>query len=193
MPNATIHTYPLAGNMRLPHHANTKATASTIAQRPQKRPRVLNDRELLVALHQKQDKHHDWLKRQMKSIMVDVNRICNLATKKSFVAHEACLRSWKSLTLLCAEDDLRADGFTKHFKFDSRPPQNASWRRTPSIEDSEYSSSVATVVARVVDEEDDATSPTMAALHLDTASSPFAPPDSNVSPATPTSSPPGNE
>ena len=63
VPNAATPSYPLAGNMRVPHHANTEATDSTIAQRPRKRSRVLNDRELLVALHQKQDRHHDWLKR----------------------------------------------------------------------------------------------------------------------------------
>ena len=123
---------------------------------------------------------------------MDVNRICNLATKNTFVAHEACRRSCKSLTLLCSEDDLRADGFTEHFKFDSRPPQNASWHRTPSIEDSGHSSSAPTVVAIVVDEEDDATSPTMASLHLDTAPGPSAPPNSNVDPA-PSSTPDANE
>ena len=94
--------------------------------------------------------------------------------------------------MLCSEDDLREDGFTEHFKFDSRPPQNASWRRTPPIVDSEYSSSVATVVARVIDEEDDSTSPTMAALHLDSTSGPSAPPNSNDDPAPP-STPAGNE
>ena len=55
------HVYPLAGNTRVPR-AQTDATGSTIAQRPRRRSRVLNDRKLLVALHQKQDKHHDWLK-----------------------------------------------------------------------------------------------------------------------------------
>ena len=95
--------------------------------------------------------------------------------------------------MLCAEDDLRADGFTENFKFDSMPPQNASWRRTPSIEDSEYSSSAATVVARVVDEEDDATSPALTAQHDDAAQGPSAPPNSNVDPTAPTSSPTGND
>ena len=66
--------YPLAGNTRAPH-AQTEATESTIAQRPRKRSRVLNDRELLVALHQKHDKHHDWLKLQMQILLVDINRI----------------------------------------------------------------------------------------------------------------------
>ena len=65
-------------------------------------------------------------------------------------------------------------------------------QRTPSIEDSEYSSSAATVVARVEEEEDDATSPAMASLHLNTALGPFAPPKSNVDPA-PSSTPDGNE
>ena len=81
---AVTRIYPMAGNTRLPHHAQTEATESTIAQRPKKRSRVLNDRELLVALHQKQDKHHFWLKRQMQSLLVDVNRIRNLATKNAF-------------------------------------------------------------------------------------------------------------
>ena len=49
--HAATRFYPLAGNTRLPHRAPTKATESTIAQRPRKRSRVLNDRELLVALH----------------------------------------------------------------------------------------------------------------------------------------------
>ena len=60
---AATRVYPLAGTTCAPHHAITEATESTIAQRPRKRSRVLNDRELLVALHQKQDKHHYWLKR----------------------------------------------------------------------------------------------------------------------------------
>ena len=121
---------------------------------------------------------------------MDVNHIRNLATKNSFVAHEACRQSWKSLTLLCPEEDLREDGFAEGFKFDSRPPLNARWRRTPLIEDSEYSSSA--VVVRVVDEEDDSTSPTMASLHLDTAPGPSAPPNSRVDPA-PSSTPYGNK
>ena len=98
--------YPLAGTTRAPHPALTEATDSTIAQRPKKRPRVLNDRELLVALHQKKDRHHDWLKCQMQSLLVDVNRIRNIATKNAFVAHETSRRTWKGLTLVCSEDDL---------------------------------------------------------------------------------------
>ena len=84
VPNPPTPDGPLAVHLRLRHRANTDATASTIAQRPQKRPCVLNDRELLVSLLQKQDRHDDWLKRQMQSLLVDVNRIRNLATKNSF-------------------------------------------------------------------------------------------------------------
>ena len=121
---AISRVYPLAGTTRAP--ASTEATDSTNAPRPKKRARVLNDRELLVALHQKQDRHHDWLKHQMQSLLVDVSRIRNLSTKNAFVTHETCRRSRKSLTMLCSEDDLQADGFTERFKFDSRPPQSAS-------------------------------------------------------------------
>ena len=44
--------YPFDGNTRAPRGQND-ATGSTIAQRPRKRSCVLNDRELLVTLHQK--------------------------------------------------------------------------------------------------------------------------------------------
>ena len=49
---AVSRVYPLADNTHAPR-TQTEATASTIAQRPRKRSRVLNDQELLVALHQK--------------------------------------------------------------------------------------------------------------------------------------------
>ena len=145
-----------------------------------------------MALHQKQDKHQDWLKRQMQSILVDVNRIRNLATKNHLLPMKPVGGPGRVSLCFVLKTIFREDGSTKNFKFDSRPPQNASWRHSPSIEDSERSSSAATVVARVIDEEDDATSPTMAALHLDTASGPSAPPNSNVDPA-PSSTPDGNE
>ena len=112
--------YPLADNTR---RARTEATESTIAPRPRKRSLVLNDRELLMALYKKHDKHHYWMKRQMQSLLVDVNRIRNLATKNAFFSHESCRRSWKSVTLLSSEDDLCEDGFTECYKFDSTPPQ----------------------------------------------------------------------
>ena len=91
VPNPPAPTGLVAGQLRLLHRANTDATASTVAQRPQKHARVLDDKELLVSLHQKQDRHHDWLKRQMQSLLIDVNQ-CNLTTKNSFVTHEAFRR-----------------------------------------------------------------------------------------------------
>ena len=48
---AATRVYPLAGTTCAPHRASTEATNNTIAQWPRKRSRVLNDRELLVALH----------------------------------------------------------------------------------------------------------------------------------------------
>ena len=113
--------------------------------------------------------------------MTDVNRICNLATKNAFVAHETCRRTWKGLTLMCAEEDLQDDGFSERFKFDSTPPRNVVLRRTPSLEDSEYSSSAATVNARVIDDQDDATSPPP--TRINTAPSSSAPPNLDTNPA----------
>ena len=119
----------------------------------------------------------------MQSLLVDVNRIRNLATKNAFVAHETCRRSWKSLTLLSAEADLQDDGFNERFQFDSTPPRTAILRRTPSLEDSEYSSSAAMVNARVIDDEDDATSPPPTTARINTAPSSSTPPPNNDNPA----------
>ena len=145
-----------------------------------------------MALHQKHDKHHYWLKRQTQSLLVDINRIRNLATKNAFVTHETCRRSWKSLTLLSAEADLQDDGFTERFKFDSTPPRNAVLRRTPSLEDSDYSYSAATVNANVIDDEDDATSLPPTSACIDTAPSSSAPPNPDADPAS-SPTPSGNE
>ena len=127
----------------------------------------------------------------MQSLLVDVNRIRNLATKNAFVTHETCRRSWKSLTLLSAKADLQDDGFTERFKFDSTPPRTAVLRRTPSLEDSDYSSSAATVNAKVIDE-DDATSPPPTSARIDTAPSSSAPPNPDADPAS-SPTPSGNE
>ena len=123
---------------------------------------------------------------------MDVKHIRNLATKNAFVTHETCRRSWKSLTLLSAEADLQDDGFAERFKFDSTPPRNAVLRQTPSLEDSDYSSSAATMNAQVIDDQDDATSPPPTSARIDTAPSSSAPPNLNDDPAA-SSTPHGNE
>ena len=109
-----------------------------------------------------------------------------------FVTHETRRRSWKSLTLLSSEDDLHQDGFAERFKFDSTPPRNAHLRRTPSLKDSDYSSSATTVNARVIDDQDDATSPPPTSARIDTAPSSSAPPNLNDDPAA-SPTPHGNE
>ena len=119
----------------------------------------------------------------MKSLLVDVNRTRNLATKNAFIAHETCRRTWKGLTLMCAEGDLQDDGFSERFKFDSTPPRNAILRQNPSLEDSEYSSLAATINSRVIDDEDDATSPPPTSARIDTAPSSSAPPPNDNNPA----------
>ena len=124
----------------------------------------------------------------MKSLLVDVNRTRNLATKNAFVAHETCRRTWKGLSMMCSEADLQEDGFTERFKFDSTPPRRAVLLGTPSLEDSEFSSSAATVTAKIIEEEDDATS-------LPPPSPPpssSAPPNNTNNPAT-SPTPHGNE
>ena len=105
----------------------------------------------------------------MKSLLVDVNHLRNLATKNAFVTHETCRHTWKGLSMICIEAELEEDGFTERFKFDTTPTRRAVMRNTPSLEDSEFSSSAATVTARIIDEDDDATSPPPASAHPSSA------------------------
>ena len=82
--------------------------------------------------------------------------------------------------MICTEAELEEDGFTERFKFDTTPPRRAVMRNTPSLEDSEFSSSAATVTARIIDEGDDATSPPPASAHPSSA-----PPNNSTDPAAP--------
>ena len=154
----------------------------------------MTDRELLVSLHQKQDKHHEWSKHQMQSLLSDVNRIQNFCTKNTYVAYEAYRRSWKSLLLQRSEAELSADGFNERFPFCATPSaQAATWRATPSIESSDFSSSAPTIPPNVYDGDEYMTSPANPSARQDTASGPAAPPNSSIDPAATTSTPPGND
>ena len=93
---------------------------------------------------------------------------------------------------MCSEDGLQEDGFSERFKFDSTPPRRTVLRRTPSLEDSEFSSSAATVNARVIDDEDNATSPPPTSARIDTAPSSSALPN-NTDDLAASPTPHGNE
>ena len=84
---------------------------------------------------------------------------------------------------MCSEDGLQEDGFSERFKFDSTPPRRAVLRRTPSLENYEFSSSAATVNARVIEDDDDATSPPPPSACFDSAPSSSAPPNTTNDPA----------
>ena len=60
--------------------------------------------------------------------------------------------------MLAPEDELREDGFHPRYIFGAPPPNAEKWRKTPSLEDSDYSSSAPSVNVRLADEADDATS-----------------------------------
>jgi hypothetical protein len=119
----------LQGQYRQARDTTTEATTSHVPHRRPAHQHTMTDRELIVSLHQKQDKHHEWSKHQMQSLLQDINRICNVCTKTSYIAHEACHRSWKSLLLQQTEAELSADGYHARYPFDSTtPPDAATWR-----------------------------------------------------------------
>lgn len=123
---------PYITNTDAPTATEATTTSSMPPQSNPKKSKVMTNRELLVSLHQKYDRHHDWSMRQMRSILHDVNRIRNVTMKNAFLGHEACRRAWYSLTLPQSIEDLKADGFKEQFSWSSSPPATAQWSRTPS-------------------------------------------------------------
>lgn len=155
-------TGPLEGQFRKPVESiDTTHTTGTFTSPPAapqvRKQRVMTDRKLLVSLHQKLDKHHDWAHIQTHQILHDLNKVRNLSIKNAFVGHETFRGSWVSVSFQKTEQELHGLGFDKHFDESTAPPKEMKLRRTPSLVSSNYSS-LADIV--IVDfEEDCVTSP----------------------------------
>src|SRR4051812_7873212 len=61
-------TNSLGGNIRHPQSRTTDETRTHASTEDTTQVRVMTDRELLISLHQKVDRHHDWVKRQFSDI-----------------------------------------------------------------------------------------------------------------------------
>ena len=66
----TFHpTKSLAGNIRHPQSCSTEQAGTNTSTEDTSQAHVMTDRELLISLHQKVDRNHDWTKRQISEIL----------------------------------------------------------------------------------------------------------------------------
>lgn len=85
----------------------TDAPASE--QTPQaEAPRMMTNRELLISLHQKVDRNHDWVKRQLTSIVEGMTVAHNTVRNNTYYSHEIYKRTWAILATMKTEDELIA-------------------------------------------------------------------------------------
>src|SRR3989337_686143 len=78
-------------------------------------PRMMTNRELLISLHQKVDHNHDWVKRQLASIVEGMTVAHNTVWKNTYYSHEIYKRTWAILTSLKTEDELITMNLHEHY------------------------------------------------------------------------------
>src|ERR1044071_7178808 len=62
-------TNSLGGNIRHPQSRTTDQTRTHASTEDTTQARLMTDRELLISLHQKVDRSHEWTKRQLSKIL----------------------------------------------------------------------------------------------------------------------------
>jgi hypothetical protein len=121
---------PLDGKFRQPASQSTgddttshDTVANTLVQKPQSEaPRVMTDRELLISLHQKVDRNHNWVKHQLAAILTNMTVTQNSVRKNHYYAHEIFDRSWAILSHLKTTEELEEMEFKQDFNW-SIPPK----------------------------------------------------------------------
>jgi hypothetical protein len=78
-------------------------------------PRMMTNRELLISLHQKVDRNHDWVKRQLASIVEGMAVAHNTVRKNTYYSHKIYKRTWAILSTMKTEDELTAMNIHEHY------------------------------------------------------------------------------
>jgi hypothetical protein len=169
---------PLDGQFRQPISSstaddtasqNTAAKASRPSSSPEA-PRVMTDHELLISLHQKVDRNHNWVKRQLAAILTNMTVAQNSVRKNHYYAHKIFDRRWAILSHLKTPEELVEMEFKQDFDWANPPKKKFKKVQVPSMVPSSVSSS------RATDENEDVE---------DTAAGPSSPRNPNNNAGTP--------
>ena len=102
---------------------------------------MLTDHELLISLHQKVDRNHKWVKRQLGSILHNMTSTHNAVKKNHYYLHEVFDRTWAILSHLYGEEDLKQMGLKEDFDWSAPPLKKYKKGKVPTLVTSSYSSS----------------------------------------------------
>lgn len=83
--------------------------------------RVMTDHELLISLHQKVDRNHEWVQRQIHQILHYMTVTQNLVKKNHYYTHETFDHAWAILSHPKIDEELKELGFQQDFDW-SHPP-----------------------------------------------------------------------
>jgi hypothetical protein len=106
-----------------------------------KAPWVMTDRELLISLHQKIDKNHEWTRRQLAAIHANMTVTHNAARKNHYYAHEIFDMTWAILSHLKTDEELVVMEFLQDFDWSIPPKKKFKKAQVPPLVPSSVSPS----------------------------------------------------
>jgi hypothetical protein len=104
----------------------------------------MTDRELLISLHQKVDKNHNRVKRQLHAILGNMTVTQSSVQKNHYYLHEIFDRSWAILSHLKTPGKLEEMEFQMNFDWGNPPKKKFKKVQVPLMVPSSMSSSRAT-------------------------------------------------
>lgn len=102
-------------------------------------PRVMNNRELLLSLHQKVDCNHKWVKCQFSAIVKTLNETQNAVRKNHYYILEVFDRTWATLAHVKTQEELEELEFNQNFDWSWPPKKKFKPILVPDLEDSPFS------------------------------------------------------
>ncbi|KAI4974843.1 hypothetical protein ZWY2020_048450 [Hordeum vulgare] len=131
---------PLDGQFREPDAYSSWDDAETQEPPSPVAPRVMTKTELHLSLHQKVDRNHKWVKRQLRAIVKTLNETQNAVKINRHYLHEVFDRTWATLAHLKPQQELDELEFTQDFDWSWPPKKKFKPIPVRDLEDSSFSS-----------------------------------------------------
>ena len=133
-------TNSLGGNIRHPQSRTTDETRTHASTEDTTQARVMTDRELLISLHQKVDRNHDWVKRQFSEILSYMAHTHSSVKKVHQYAHHTYQHLDALMREVLTPADIAKLGLEKPQLPAIRPPKQFRRCTTPPPAIDSYSS-----------------------------------------------------
>src|SRR4051812_32409440 len=130
----------LGGNIRQPQSRTTHEERTHASTEETTQPRLMTDRELLISLHQKVDRYHDWTKRQVGDILSYLAQMHTAQKKVHQYAHHTYQRLEALMTEVITPEDLAKLNLRQPQLTEIRPPRQFHKSKTPPLAMDSFSS-----------------------------------------------------